>query len=248
MEQGDTLIVITYLAEAAQGDELHYAIEGWRRHFLEPYHIVVIGEGVPEPDGDDITCIESKRVPPKEGQYRAHLDYVNCLRKVRKAFPSTEGFILVADDCYAVNDFTLDDVKTLKCLKGEVDFDPESPNMWRRDKMRTKRALEDILLPCRNFTTHLPIWYEWNKWEAIVKMFRMDEVSHVIEDLYHNYYYTIAPAIVLGEDDDIYKCSVYSSRPNPARLRREAEERIWVTNNPDGWVAPLKELLKEHFG
>ena len=126
------LVVITYLAKEAQGRELEFAIAGWRKHFKEDYLIVLTGEDLPHFEGDDISYVESPRVPDSEGNYRAHLDYVSCLRKVRKAFPKQDGFILVADDCYAVRDFTLADVKSLKFLPGGVDFDPLSPNPWRR--------------------------------------------------------------------------------------------------------------------
>ena len=76
------LVVITYLAKEAQGRELEYAIEGWRRHFKEDYLIVLTGEGLPHFEGEDIAYVESKRVPASDGNYRAHIDYVSCLRKV----------------------------------------------------------------------------------------------------------------------------------------------------------------------
>ena len=41
------LVVIPYLASAAQGRELEYAIAGWRRHFKEDFLIVLTGENLP---------------------------------------------------------------------------------------------------------------------------------------------------------------------------------------------------------
>lgn len=40
----ETLVVIPYLASAAQGNELRLAVEGWRQHFKEPHHIVIVGD------------------------------------------------------------------------------------------------------------------------------------------------------------------------------------------------------------
>ena len=40
----ETLVVIPYLASAAQGNELRLAVEGWRQHFKEPHHIVIGGD------------------------------------------------------------------------------------------------------------------------------------------------------------------------------------------------------------
>ena len=245
--QKKTLVVITFLAKEAQGNELEYAIAGWRRHFKEDHLIVLTGENLPHFEGDDIAYVESPRVPASEGNYRAHLDYVSCLRKVRKAFPEQEGFILVADDCYAVNDFTLADVQALKFMPGGIDYDPKSPNIWRRDKMRTKYVLQANGYPQRNFTTHLPIWYDWDKLERLWEEFHMDTVSYVVEDLYHNIYFPVAGAIEIGEDDCL-KCGVYSHTPDPLRLRRALEDKVWVTNNPDGWQEELRRLLAYHFG
>lgn len=243
-----TLVIITYLAKEAQGRELEYAIAGWRRHFKEDFLIVLTGEELPYIEGDDIAYVYSERVPASPGNYRAHLDYVSCLRKVRKRFPESEGFILVADDCYAVNDFDLATVKELKCMPGGIDYDPQSPNPWRRDKMRTKRVLQANGYPQRNFTTHLPIWYEWEKLERLWDEFGMDKTSFVVEDLYHNIWYPVAGAATIDEDSDNLKCPVYTTHPDPARLRRALDTKIWITNNPDGWQPALEAVLKEHFG
>ena len=246
-KENEVLVVITYLAKEAQGRELEFAIAGWRRHFKgSPFRIVITGENLPHIEGDDITLVESKRVEAREGQYRAHLDYVSCLKKVRAAFPDSKGFILVADDCYAVNDFTLDDVKELKCLHGEVDFDPQSPNAWRRDKMKTKMLLLRLGYPQRNWTTHLPIWYEWGKIMTMWLNFNMDNESYVIEDLYHNFYFPVSRAVTIGEDDN-YKCGVYTTNPNIERLERAFTEKIWITNSPDGYVPELVTMLENYY-
>ena len=242
-----TLVIITYLAKEAQGRELEFAIAGWRRHFKEDYLIVLTGENLPHFEGEDIAYVESPRVPASEGNYRAHLDYVSCLRKVRAAYPDSEGFILVADDCYAVRDFDLATVKRLKCLPGGIDFDPQSPNIWRRDKMRTKRVLQANGYPQRNFTTHLPIWYEWEKVERLWDEFCMDKTSFVLEDLYHNIYFPVAGAVEIDEDSDSLKCGVYTSHPDLRRLERAFHEKVWITNNPTGWVPCLVELLEKYY-
>ncbi len=40
----EILVVIPYLASAAQGNELELAIAGWRRFFKEPHRIVIVGD------------------------------------------------------------------------------------------------------------------------------------------------------------------------------------------------------------
>ena len=43
-------------------------------------------------------------------------------------FPETTGFIMVADDCYAVNDFDISEVKLLKMLEPDFSFKEDSTN------------------------------------------------------------------------------------------------------------------------
>lgn len=242
------IIIIPYLPIACQGKELLYAIEGWRRHFKENYHIVVVGEGVHGLDAPDLTCIDSPRVPEAPGQYRQHVDYVHCFRKVRKLFPRSKGFIMVADDCYAVNDFTIKEVKALKMLEPTLVFSPDSTNAWRRDKAKTKKVLDEEGLPTRNFTTHLPQYYEWSKWEAIVEKYHMDRESYVIEDLYYNTYFPDdVPEGVKGPEQR-YKCGVYSTAMPQDEIHRALTDKIWITNSPDGWGPALTTELKLYFG
>ena len=132
---------------AAQGREIEFAVKGWHRHFKEEHRIVIVGGGLPDFRGYGVTTVESPRVPERPGQYHQHLDYVPCFRAVRRAFPDSEGFIFVADDCYAVNDFDIHDVRFLKMLAPDFNFDQNSPNGWRRDKMKTKALLIRTVYP-----------------------------------------------------------------------------------------------------
>lgn len=244
------LIVIPYLPIGAQGRELEYAIEGWRRHFKEDYHIAVVGENLPKIEAQDLTCIESPRVADIPGQHRQHLDYVSCFRAVHRYFQwdDPEGFIFVADDCYAVNDFDMHDIMFLKMNGPDVDFDPNSPNSWRRDKMKTKRALQADGLPTRNFTTHLPMWFEWNKWYALVEKYDMLHESYVIEDLYYNTYYRNRIPFQLSREHDNLKLGIYTTRPDGSEIDRAFRNKIWITNSPDGWVLELTTRLEKYYG
>lgn len=246
--KGKMLVVIPYCSEGAQGRELEYAVAGWRRHFKENYMIVVAGEDHPvTKTGDDICCVPSERVPEKEGQYRQHLDYVSCFRKVRKAFPGSKGFIFVADDCYPVNDFDLTDVMQLKQESADIHFTLDSGNPWRVDAAKTKARLIEDGYPTRNFTTHLPQWYEWSKLAALWEKYNMDEESYVMEDLYFNIYYPTRIPLQLNIDYDNLKCGVYRSNPRIDYIKRAFREKIWITNSPEGWVPDLDRLLDEYF-
>ena len=243
------LVVIPYCSEGAQGRELEYSVAGWRRHFKEDYLIVLAGEDHPvTKTGDDIVCIESERVPPKKGQYRQHLDYVSCFKKVRKAFPKSKGFIFVADDCYAVNDFDMTDIMCLKQKSGDIISSMASPNAWQRDKAKTRSALVKGGYPTRNFTTHLPQWFEWDKLEKLWEAYDMENESYVFEDLYYNIYYPTRIPLQLHIDFDNFKCGVYRKNPRLDYIRRAFKTKIWIQNSVEGWIPELEKALADYYG
>lgn len=242
------LVVIPYCSLGAQGREIEYAVAGWRKHFKEDYLIVLAGENHPVTEtGDDIICVESERVPEKKGQYRQHLDYVSCLKKVRAAFPKSKGFIMVADDVYAINDFDLTDVKLLKQRESEVKADPRSFNAWQRDKAKTKCVLQEGGYPTRGFTTHLPQYYEWDKLAALWEKYDMENESYVMEDLYYNIYYPTRIPLQLHIDFDNFKCGIYRRNPRLDYIDRAFKKQIWLQNSPEGWIPYLEEALKRHY-
>lgn len=243
------LVVIPYCSAGAQGHELEYAVAGWRMHFKENYLIVLAGENHPVTEtGDDIICIESERVPPKAGQYRQHLDYVSCFKKVRAAFPNSKGFVFVADDCYAVNDFDMTDIMLLKQKADDMGGNLYSANGWQRDKAKTRALLVKEGYPTRNFTTHIPQWFEWDKLEALWEKYDMENESYVFEDLYYNIYFPTRIPLQLHIDHDNFKCGVYRSNPRLEYLTRALQKQIWIQNSPEGWIPALEKVLQYHYG
>lgn len=253
MKTEPVIIVIPYLASAAQGKELEYAVAGWLRHFKHPHRIVIVGEGLDAVPAwiraqPNVELLESPRVPEVRGQYRQHLDYVSCLRKVRDRYPADEGFIFVGDDCYAVNDFGLAEVQFLKMLEPSLGgFAETSPNAWVRDKVKTRNALDRAGLPRRNFTTHLPQWYEWKLLETLWKRYEMDKESFVMEDLYYNSFFQDRIPFQLDKWRDNLKLGVYTKDPDPAELGRAFFHKIWITNSPVGWVPELYNRLENYY-
>jgi len=242
------LVVIPFFAGGAQGRELEYAIAGWRRHFKEPYQIVIVGDYHPVVDtGDDITFIECERVPEQpQGNYRPHIDFVKKFKAVHNAFPKSDGFIFVADDVYAVNDFDIIDVKVFKQQSAKLKVRNNSP--WEKEKEKTICLLEQNGYPTRNFTTHLPTWIEWDKLEELWDRFDMEHNSYIFEDLYFNIYYGDRVALTLHIDYDNYKCGVYRPSPRWEYIERALKNKIWIQNSVEGWTDRLDRFLAEYYG
>lgn len=247
MSKNPILVVIPYLPGEGQGRELEYALAGWQRHFKEDHLIVLVGDGVSTLARPDVVAIDSPRVEARDGQYRQHLDYVSCFRKVREVFPDSKGYIRVADDCYAVRDFDMTDVLTRKCI-GTLGRNPVAiPGTWMGDLERTRQRLVADGFPTVNYTTHLPQWFEWDKMARLWERYGMDETSYVDENLYYNIYDAGRAAINVHTDEQPYKCGVYRPNPNVDYIEGCIGRRIWITNSPAGWVPQLDMMLAKYY-
>ena len=243
------LVVIPYCSAGAQGREIEYAVAGWRRHFKENYLIVLAGEDHPvTKTGDDICCVPSERVEGKPMMYRQHLDYVSCFKKVRAAFPESKGFVMVADDCYAVNDFDMTDILLLKCNGQDIAERNAPPTgSFITDKVRTREKLMAEGFPTRNFTTHIPQYFEWDKLEALWERYDMENTSYIMEDLYYNIYHATRIPYQLDLATDNFKCGVYRSNPNVDAIRRAFRTKIWIQNGVLGWIPELDKILSDYY-
>lgn len=248
------LVVIPYLASGAQGRELEYAVAGWRRHFLEPFQIVIVGDYHPVVEnGDDITFINCPRVTDIPGQYRPHLDHAHKFLTVMDAFPEVKSFIKVADDCYPVNDFDLSDVRFFKCVGASLDeFERTTVKCgegFRLDKLKTRDALKarGYRNP-RNFTTHLPMFYVCDWLRDLLNAFDCERESYVIEDLYFNIFFAGRVPFRLNLQHDNLKCGVYRPNPDYDVIRKAFTTKLWITNSPKGWTSQLDRMLAEYYG
>ena len=245
------MVVIPYLAKAAQGKELYLSVAGWRKHFKEDYLIVIVGDRHPIVDtGDDITLIECPRVKwPGKGNYWAHIDHVNKFRKVRATFPEYDGFIYTCDDIYAVRDFTLDDVKKPKVRTRVMKADGAGSNAWVTDNLKTKIRLRKEGLPMMNWVCHLPVWYEWDKLFAIYDKYNCDKTSYVVENLYFNTYHANDDYVVIEEGGpNDYQLKLWDRQKTEEDIRKGLKEKMWVCNSIVGWQPLLEEILSEHYG
>ena len=235
------LIFIPYSPLGAQGRELELAIAGWRRHFLEDYRIVIVGEGLPRIKGDDVHLIESPRVDDIVFMYRQHLDYVNCMQRCHEAYPDSEGIIFAADDNYLVSDVTFADIQQLKYRDDEFNVSPGCG--WRFDKYRTRLLLDREGLPHRNYTTHVPCWFRWDRLEYLWLKYNMRYESYVIEDLYYNIFHASEPAIQCNEVKfQLCAPEQWQMVPN------EMQHKTWICNSPGGWSKELEKLLVDYYG
>lgn len=253
----EILVVIPYLAEAAQGHELELAVAGWEMHFKYPHKIVIVGDYPQCPPGwqrtslyeDNVCFIRCPRVEPIEGQYRPHLDHVNKFLAVKEAFPEMDFFIYTCDDIYAVRDFTRADITWPKVSSIEtppIDWRRESG--WQKDLGKTREAAAKKGWPTHNWVCHLPVCYRWPIVEGLIRRFDMTHNSYVMENLYFN---MLRSTGAIGEPTLIppygpWKHEVRFSSPEFTDV--EETGSIWIMNHNTGWSEELEAALRRHYG
>lgn len=245
----EQLVIIPYLAVQAQGRELEFAVAGWRRHFKVPHHIVVVGDHHPVCDtGADISFVPCPRIPEvAPGLCRKHLDHVHKFRTVRRFIPPTKGFIYACDDMYAVNDFGMEEILFPKVHYKVPHLDRTSSNSWQKDLAKTYDLCVREGFRVWDWVCHLPVYYDWDKLFAVYDEYGCDRESYVVENIYFNKYFGNRCPLVLDLNRDNLKTGVYRSNPDERVIRKSLENKIWLTNGPEGWVPALEKVLSEHY-
>lgn len=242
------LVVIPYLANAAQGRELELAIAGWRKHFKADYELIVVGDWATACNKAD-TFIECPRVKwPGQGNYWAHIDHINKFKAVRELYPDSKGFIYTCDDIYAVRDFTIEDVLKPKVRCREITGSFHSANAWVRDNYRTKKSLEKAGLPVMNWVCHLPVYYEWDKLYSIWERYNCEKTSCVVEQLYFNTYFADSDYVVIEEEPNDWQYKVWGREFKEDEVKNAVKTKYWIVNSVKGWNPKLEEILAEHYG
>ena len=245
LEKDVILVVIPFLAGAAQGNELELSVTGWRKFFREPHRIVIVGDYHPIVEsGSDIMFIPCRRIAETPGQYRPHLDHVHKFRTVRRFFPKSRGFIYTCDDIYAVADITMEDIvqpKYPEIATKYLDdkYDGKTADWWS-DRCKTNELCHREGLPVRDWVCHLPVYYEWDKLLAIYDKYDCDHVSYIVENIYFNQLYSEG---VYASDARDYRDEVRTANPGI----RPIGSVKWICNANCGWSEELEKILREHY-
>ena len=244
-------VLIPYIRQESQGNELELAIAGWIRHFKETFRITVIGDHHPcvERFGHMVHFLGQMRTFQYQcpGQYVAHIDIERKVRAFLIENPDTDLFVLTSDDTYPLRDFTLEDIRTPAWRMTNMPMIRESANWWVLDLSKTHEALRELELPEYGYVLHQPRVYETKPYNAIVDYFGMTETSFVMEDLYYN---IVRP---MGRRRDLSQKAkrwhfimdfglTKATKKELEDLVREYDP-IFLNNGVDGWCEDLERYL-----
>lgn len=244
LNQQKVTVVIPFVSEFSQGNELQLALRGWEENFKENFNVVVIGDRA-KWMSDELTVIECKRIgdnPP--------LDIVNKMKMAIDSDLVTEKFIWANDDQYLISPCMLADFETLKCtgLLGEKNY---GSSLYQKNKQKTLELLKKEGKGTWDFSSHTPFVFEKQKLQDLISKFNLSKEAHLVATLYLNWYF---PGFVPYEcdsqvalDHDNLKIGVYRQSADMDRLKKLMPGKKLINNSETGWSDKLSVILNKRF-
>ena len=241
----NTLVVLPYSGRHSQGDEIHLALNGWKKFCTFDYHFVVIG------DFDErlveeypwVEFISFKQTPMKRDQYNPHIDIQHKMQKIYDLFHfDYRGFIWMVDDNYAIKPFSLKDIMTIHYhQKSFTGVENLPASCWKHDKWKTRQLVDKEGFSNINYTTHYPCYFEFERLKQLWDKYNMMEESYVLEDIYFNSFKHPDPILDSTIRLGIWSRSIFERDFNAAINNPNIK---FVCNSVEGWSKKLEEALK----
>lgn len=240
-----TYILITYYSAGAQGNELQLSVFGWRKYFRGDYKLIIVSDIDRCVSGEDIIWIKEPRVEPISGQYHPHLDVMNRFMKAIKAVPEMNGFVWAADDNFLIKPINGKWLKELRYQNNEyiINGEPSSLHHFAKEKLKTREILDREKLPHRNWTTHIPCYFEVDKFIALTDKYDLAHNSYILEDLYYNTYFpqekaelaSVSKFMLLKEEDAL-------------SMTENIKNKTWICGSVPGFSESMQNILAAFYG
>ena len=239
MPQEPVTVVIPYIKEFAQGNELQLALRGWGKYFKDDFNVVIIGDRE-DWMSKDLDVIECKRIgnnPP--------IDIANKMLLAIESDLVSEKFIWANDDQYLISPCVIADFETLKCdgiLKA-----PFPNNLYGRNKQATMEQLQKAKKPVWDYSTHIPFVFEKKKLKELIVEKKLTKNGRLISSLYFNWYFPeFVPLKISGGDaSDNIKIGVYRQDANLGKLKQLIPVKKLVSNSQSGWSDPFVKIMMQ---
>lgn len=238
-----TTVVIPYIKEFAQANELQLALRGWDKHFKHEMNVVIIGDREPWMN-NLVGVIECDRIgnnPP--------LDVVNKMQLAIDSDLVSEKFIWANDDQYLNTPCILADFETLKGV-GHLG-NKFGASTYQQNKKRTAELLAELELGNWDFSSHTPIVYEKEKLAELIEKFELKENAYLVQSLYFNYFYPdFVPYNVDAKGallNDNIKAGVYRVGADLGLLQQLIPQKKLLSNSESGWSEALQKILEKRL-
>ncbi|MBD3589552.1 hypothetical protein [Bacteroides sp. GM023] len=233
-------VVIPYVKEKAQGDELRMALRSLHKFLRFGVNVVVIGDRE-EWMSDEVTVIEHDCVSDNP-----QIDALEKLKLAIAADEVTDKFIWSNDDIYLVAPVML---SHFEIPKNKGFLRPELyKGIYKENMLRTVELL--AVFPKLDFGTHTPVVYQKQK---LVDMFeRFPELNaggYLISSVYFNTLFGTEPisSIELNWQSDNIALSIISKQPDSKKFEELVSKKMFLNNAESGYSDFLMKYLLGMF-
>lgn len=234
-------VVIPFLAKAAQGKELLYALRSMEKYFREDFRVIIIGDR-PEWISEEVIHIPHSCISKNP-----QIDVIDKIKTVVGSEEVNEKFIWTNDDIYFVSPVSLADIATLKIV-GDLKNMPKAGTVYATNREKTIALLEAAKLPTLNFETHLPVEFEKEKIVQLFEEFaQLQEGGYLFSSVYFNRFFPDWKPILLDWTKDNWMLRVVSSNPDPALFRKFVNMSKFLNNSENGYSPFIEKYLETKF-
>lgn len=231
-------VVIPYVKNEAQGEELRHAITSIQRNFLDNHRIIVIGDSEDWFEGEEVIFIAHERTS-KNPQ-------IDVCQKMELAITSelvSRDFVWTNDDIYFVSPVMLADIQVLKCI-GELNPD-KFKGIYSQNLQNTMALLDSYKLPKNNFATHTPVVFNKERLACILDNLPEKETKgYLISSLYFNSQFPTTIPIQLDWRIDNWCLPVITENPDPTKFRELLAKKKFLNNAESGYSRFLMDELE----
>lgn len=232
-------VVIPYLQETSQGDELRYALRSWSKFFKDDFNIVLVGDKPVWYVGDYI-----KTISIRGKSFTRALDITLKLNVIIASKGITDEFIYSYDDVYLLSDCTVKDFQqtiAIETMPANYKM-PRASGKWKRLLEVTFKSLNlDVVY---NYETHLPRMFKKEWLNMIIQAYRLDKNPMLVSTLYYNEFFD-KPDLILSQNNE-FKAGIYD-RINYVRLQQMIRGKKVLNHSENAYNDAMKRLLRELY-
>lgn len=251
--QPSITVLIPYLASAAAGEELKYALRAWEKNYEGPIKVVVVGDNedwfskeiihlplevhtIPE----DCGCPNPKQIRNPQADVAHKLLYAITSGAV-------DGeFILTNDDIFLLGPTTLNDLKQPKILGNLADITKKG--LYADNARRTAAMLKSAGKETLNYGTHTPMVLDSTNLADTIRGYQADEKGILLTSAYYNHHQPEPRGLIKlnGGSTGTILLSVYSDTPPTDIVLTAFKRRKYLNCNSKGWKA-ISWVFKQEF-
>lgn len=246
-------VLIPYLASAAAGEELKYALRTWEKNFDGNIRVVVVG------DKEDWFSKEITHLPlevhtiPEEcgcdNPKHIRNPQADVAHKLLYAITSGEvdgAFILTNDDIFLLGPTTLSDLQQPKILGNLQDITKKG--MYADNAKRTAAMLKSAGKETLNYGTHTPMVLDATKLADTIRGYQATEKGILLTSAYYNHHQPEPRGLIKlnGGASGTILLSVYSDTPPTDVVLKAMKRRKYLNCNTKGWNA-IKWVFEQEY-